>query len=222
MGRSLAGALLCLLAVSPLLSASSPEEKKATRIEKELTKINLIAAVPEGRRVVNRTMAEQLGVSREQLVQDRTRADFVYGELFGAYELAHLTGLTLDQVAAQTKQGRSLLETARQHGADLEAVLVDVKKLSQNIEKALNRVASRFDDERVIDRAAGYDPFYDSLRGDTAGFTPAQVAEAAQAVHNPRSRLAASALIGDEVPKDRGAETYHDLIAQHKCVLFSK
>jgi hypothetical protein len=120
------------------------------------------------------------------------------------------------------KQGHSLLETAQQRNVDFEAILADVKKLNQNIERALNRVASRYDNERAIDRAAGYDPFIDSLRGDTAGFSPAQVAEVAKAVRNPRWRLPAGALIGDESQKDRGPETYQELIAKHKCVVFSK
>jgi hypothetical protein len=60
--------LLSFLLITPLLWAGSLE-KDAKKLDKELKKISLTAAVIDGRRVVNRMMAEQLAISRKQLVE---------------------------------------------------------------------------------------------------------------------------------------------------------
>ncbi len=188
MGRNLSGALLCVLVVCPLLWATKTK-KEAERLDKEFKKISLTAAVPDGRRVVNRVMAEQLGVSRRQLVEERKQTRLVYAQIFGAHEVAHLSGSTFGQVAEQMKQGHSLLEISEQHQVDLKEILVDARKLNKNMERELDRVASGEESEQAADTADAYDPSDDSLAVDTADFSAAQIAQAAYQVHNPGLHL---------------------------------
>jgi hypothetical protein len=188
MGKSLSGALLCVLVVSSLVWASKPE-KEAKKLDREFKRISLTAAVPDGRRVVNRVMAQQLGVGRAELVHERKQTGFVYGQIFGAHEVAHLSGLTFSQVTEQMKQGHSLLEISEQHQIDLREILADAKKLNKSIERELDRVASGDENEQAEDTADAYDPSGDSLTADTADFSPAQIAQAAEQVHNPGLHL---------------------------------
>ncbi len=195
MGKSLSDALLCVLVVSSLVWASKPE-KEARKLDKEFKRISLTAAVPDGRRVVNRVMAEQLAVSRTKLVQERKQTGFVYGQIFGAHEVAHLSGLTFSQVAGQMKQGHSLLEISEQHQIDLREILVDAKKLNKSVERELERVASGDENEQAEDTAEAYDPSGDSLSADTVDFSPSQIAQAADQVHNPGLHLGGAGPFG--------------------------
>jgi len=179
--------LIAFLLVASVLQASK-EEKDAKKLDKELKKISLTAAVLDGRRVVNRVMAQQLSVSRKQLVNERRKTGFVYGQLFGAHEVGQLGGMKFDQVAQLMNGGHSLLELSDQHNVDLKQILADAKSLNKKIDRELNRVANGEEDEQADDSADSYDPSDDSLTADTSGFTPAQVAQANNQV---RSRGAA-------------------------------
>jgi hypothetical protein len=159
-------------------------ETEAKKVDKEFRKISLTAAVPDGRRVVNRVMAEQLGVSRMQLVQERKATGFVYGQIFGAHEVAHLSDLSFGQVAEQMKQGHSLLEISQQRQVDLRKILADAKSLNESIERELDRIANGEENEQAEDTADSYDPSSDSLSADAAEFSPAEIAQAAEQVHD--------------------------------------
>ena len=182
MRKTLTRGVLSVLLFVPGLWATKVE-KEAKKLDKELKKISLVAADLDGRRVVNRVMAKQLGVSRKQLVNERRQTDFVYGQLFGAHEVAREAGIAFSQVAEQMTQGHSLLDISEQHELDLKVVLADAKKLNKGIDKELDRVASGEENEQADDSADGYDPAGDSLSADTAEFTPAQVAQAKEQVH---------------------------------------
>ncbi len=185
MKRTLTLALLGLLLIAPALWASKTE-KEAKKLDKELRKISLTASDLDGRRVVNRVMAKQLGVSRKQLVKERRETQFLYGQIFGTHEVARLSGRTFDQFAKQMKdQHRSLLEISEQHQVDLKELLADAKKLTKSIDKELDRVASGEEDEQADDSADSYDPSDDSLSADTSGFSPAELAQAKNQVHQP-------------------------------------
>ncbi len=183
MKSSLIGGLLVILVIPPVVWATKVD-KETKKLDKELKKISLTAAVIDGRRVVNRVMSEQLGVSRTQLVKERKQTGFVYGQLFGAHEVARLGGLSFSQVARQMKQGQSLLEVSEQHQADLKEILADARKLNKKIDQELDRVADGDEDEQSEDVADSYDPSDDSLSADAADFSPAEIAQANDQVHN--------------------------------------
>ncbi len=179
---SLTGLLLLLLLVPP--AWASKAEKEGKKLDKELRKISLTAADFDGRRVVNRVMANQLGVSREQLVKERRTTDFVYGQIFAAHEVGRLSGLTFDDIAREMiKQRHSLLEISEQRQVDLKEILSDAKKLNKQIDRELDRIASGEENEQANDAADDYDPSDDSLSADTSGFSPGEITQAKNQVH---------------------------------------
>ena len=183
--------LVPVLLLVPTLWASKVE-KVAKRLDKELKRVSLVAADLDGRRVVNRVMAKQLGISRKQLVEERRQTGFLYGQLFGAHEVAQAARLTFPHVAEQMKQGHSLLEISEHHEVGLKEILADAKTLNKDIAKELGRVASGEEDEQAEDARDSYDPSEDSLAADTSGFSPAEVAQAREQVHHPGSPFGAS------------------------------
>jgi len=130
--RIVSGALALLLLAS--VAWASKEEREAKKLDKELKKVSLTATVIDGRRVVNRVMARQLGVSRKQLVAERKQTGFVYGQLFGAHEVGRQAGMKFDQVTGEMKQGHSLLEISEQLDVDLKQILADAKTLNKKQE----------------------------------------------------------------------------------------
>ncbi len=174
--------LLALVFSVPAVWASK-EMKEAKKLDKELKKISLTAAVPDGRRVVNRVMAHDLGVTRKELVREREKTGFVYGQLFGAHEVGKQAGMNFDQVAEQMKQGHSLLDISQEHDVNLRDVLEDAKTLNKHIGKELDRIAAGDEDETAEDSADDYDPSGDSVSADTSTFSPSDIAQANQMVH---------------------------------------
>lgn len=203
MKKSLIGGLLAALVVAPVLWASKAE-KEAKKLDKEFKKISLTAAVMDGRRVVNRVMSEQLGVSRSQLVKERKQTGFVYGQLFGAHEVARLGGLTFSQVVGQMKQGHSLLQLSEQHQADLRGILADAKKLNKRIDQELDRIGNGEEDEQADDTADSYDPSDDSLSADASDFSPAEIAQANNQVHNRGWHLGEGGPLGRDQGRSGG------------------
>jgi hypothetical protein len=183
MKKGLIGALLAVFVGCPILWATKAE-KEAKKLDQELKKISLTAAVMDGRRVVNRVVAHELGVSRKQLVEERRHTGFVYGQLYGAHEVGRLAGLSFNQVAGEMKQGHSLYEISEQHQVELKQVLTDTKRLNKGVQQELDRVANGEENEKAEDEADSYDPSDDTLSSDAADFSPAEIAQASQQVHD--------------------------------------
>ncbi len=182
MTRRLLSVLLSLVFTAPALWASK-EMKEAKKLDKELKKISLTAAVPDGRRVVNRVMAHELGVTRKELVKEREKTGFVYGQLFGAHEVGRQAGMNFDQIAEQMKQGHSLLDISQEHDVNLKDILDSAKTLNKHIERELDRIAAGNEDETAEDSADDYDPSADSVGADTSSFSPSDITQANQMVH---------------------------------------
>lgn len=183
MKKRMIGVLLALLLPAPLLCAGSAD-KDAKRLDKELKKIDLTAAVKDGRRVVNRMMAEQFGVDRKKLVEDRKETGLAYGQLFAVYELARLASVSVGQAAQEFGKEQDVAEVSEQHHVELKTILADAKKLNRKIEEELDRIADGDDDEDAVDAADSYDPSDDSVNSDTSGLTLSQIAQANNQVHN--------------------------------------
>jgi len=177
-----------LLVVAPMLRAGG-QENDAKKLDKELKKISLTAAVTDGRRVVNRVMAEQLGVSRKQLVQERKQTGLVYGDLFAAHEVARVAKIAFSQVVQEIDEGQGVAEIGEKHHVELKAILTEAKKLNKRIDGELDRIANGDEDEDAQDDADSYDPSEDSVNPDTSDFTPSQIAQANSRVHNRGGQL---------------------------------
>ncbi len=218
MKKSMIGVLFVLLAAVPSLRAGS-DEKDAKRLDKELKKISLTAAVMDGRRVVNRVMAEELGVSRKQLVeraQERKQTGLAYGDLFGLHEVARLARVPLSQVAHEMDEGQGVAEVSAKHQVELKAILAEAKKLNKKIDGELGHTANGDEDQDADDAGDSYDPGNDSVGADTSDFSPAQIAQANDREHNrrPQPGLGGSSGTAREPAQAWGAES-----AQQRAVV---
>ncbi len=175
-----AGLLLCgsALAVEP--------DKNAAKLEKEIRKVNDVASVIAGRRVVNQVVSDQTGISRKQLVAERRQTGLAYGQLFAVHEIASEGNLKFDDLAAEVKQGHSVPEIAARHEVKAKSVLDETKKLNKEIAKALADDADESEDAPDAPDASddSYDPSSDSEPADTAGMTPQELAKNAAAVQS--------------------------------------
>lgn len=195
--------MLALLIVPSVASASNLE-KQSARLDRELRSISLTATVGDGRRVVNRLMAEQLDIPREQLVRERKLTGFAYGQLFGAHEAARLRGLTFNQVAVEMKQGISIVEISQGRAANLQLILADARRLNKRIDRRLGHRG----DDRARGKAglqpASYDPADDSLSGDADEFSAAEIVLAQSHIHRRSKRMARSRGAGSASERDAG------------------
>lgn len=158
------------LAAAPLQAS----DKEGRKLDKELRKISLAAADPDGRRVVNRVMAQHLGVSRKQLVEERRKTDFPYGQIFAAHEVTKAMGSTFDEVARRM-QTLSLLEISQKNGVEIKPILASSKKLNKKIESELDRVYGGEEPAEPDETAGDYDPGQDTLSVDTGSFSPQEI-----------------------------------------------
>jgi hypothetical protein len=85
-----------------------------------------------GRRVVNLSMAELLGVKRFQLVQERHDT----GSLFIAHELFS-RGAKMEDIATQLKQGKNIVQIANHLHSNWKEIGDGAKKLNSSIDKNL-------------------------------------------------------------------------------------
>lgn len=166
------------------LAATNPE-KDGKKLDEQLKKISLVASDSAGRRVVNRVMAKELGVSRKQLVEERKGTQFVYGQIFAVHEIACQTNSSFADIAKEMKDGKSPLAISLEKDVNLKKILKDIKKFNSKLENELTSVAAGEELEVAEDQADGYDPGGDAQPADAASFTPAEVSQAQQYVKQP-------------------------------------
>ncbi len=166
------------------MAATNPA-KDGAKLDEQLKKISLVASDMDGRRVVNRVMAKELGVPRKQLVDERKSTQFVYGQIFAIHEIARLSHSSFAEVAKEAMNGKSPLAISMEREIDLKKILKDAKKINSKLDSELAAVADGEESEIADDQADGYDPGGDAQPGDTSGLTAAEVSQARQYVRQP-------------------------------------
>jgi hypothetical protein len=153
--------LLLALVATFSLSACADEQQKA---QKQVNKITAMAADLTGRRAVNQSMADQLGVKRTDLVLERRDHNWNYGSLFVIHQLMG-SGAKLDDIAERLKAGKSLNDVANEFHADWKKIGSEAKKLNSRIEDNLYNF---FLSNKPADKSEGYDALADGVTADTA------------------------------------------------------
>ena len=153
--------LFCAVAFS--LTAFADDQEKGT---KEIKKITSIAVDTNMRAIVNRTMADLLKAKRLDLVKQRQDMNLNYGDLFLAQQLA-ASGVKMDDIAAQLKSGKTVLDIANANHANWKEINSEAKKLNKKID---DNIEGYFHDGKklaAIDRADQYNPQADKVPADT-------------------------------------------------------
>jgi hypothetical protein len=148
-----------LLVVMPALA---DDQGKA---EKQLNRMTAMSADPTGRRVVGITMADLLNVKRSELVKLRRQMNLNYGHLFLAHKIM-AGGMTLQELAAEIKSGKSMLEIASGRRGDWKQILSEAKKLNAKIDRHLYEHFIDARDDRQRDKEDGYNLLADAVKAD--------------------------------------------------------
>ncbi len=170
---------------SVALFAAGNSDKEGKKLDEQVKKISLIASDSNGRRVINRCMARQLGVGRNQLVEERRTTQLVYGQIFAAHEIASQTNSSFADVAKEMTAGKSARDIGVEKNADLKKIAKDARKVNSKVDEELSRVAAGEISEVALDQAEGYNPEVDVQAADTSSFNPAELALGAQLVKEP-------------------------------------
>jgi uncharacterized membrane protein YgcG len=189
--RFLASTLIALI-----LCGSAFAADHLSKLNKELKKIDDVASVRDGRRIVNQAMADQFGVKRLQLVAERRESGFNYGQLFIAHEFASEAKLKFEDVAAEMKAGKTLGAIAEIHDVDLKDLVKEAKSFNSEIAKALDEAAGDDSDSAPdapdVSGDDSYDPSSDSEPSDTEGMSPKDLARNNATVHSQGAQHAAA------------------------------
>ena len=153
-------AILFVLAAA--VPAFGDDQDKAN---KEIAKVAAIAWDATGRVIVNRSVADMMGVKRLDLVQDRQNLDINYGSMFLVLELVK-SGAKMDDIAAQLKSGKRIGEIAKAAHPDWKAITADAKKLNTKIDDGLYKhfLNEKVDNQR--DAADNYVVANDNVADD--------------------------------------------------------
>lgn len=168
------------------LHAANPE-KDGKNLDEQLKKISLVASDNDGRRVVNRAMAKELGVDRKQLVEERRSTQLMYGQIFLVHEIAKQTNSSFAETAKVMTTGKIPQVISAEKNVDLKKIVKDARKFNSRLEVELGAVAAGNVPERSLDLEARYDPQEDSQPADTATFTTAELLQAQEYVRKPPS-----------------------------------
>jgi hypothetical protein len=161
MNSSARNVVVLLFLLIPLLAASDDQQKA----HKILNKLTAMAIDPAGKRAVSLAMSQRLSVGRIELAQHRHAMNLNYGDLFLTYELTK-TGITIDDIAAALKMGKTVWQAADEVHADWKQIASEAKKLSSRVDNNLlgHFANKKADAER--EQADAYDPFHDTVKAD--------------------------------------------------------
>jgi hypothetical protein len=200
-------AWLWLLAFVLVLPGLADDQEKAIN---EIKKISAFAVDSNMRSVVNRTMADMLKAKRLDLVKQRQEMNLNYGNLFLAHELT-TGGLTMEQIAAELKAGKSILDIANGH-ANWKQIDSEAKKLNHKIDDNVEKYLQNPKKGQGQDEADDYDATADKVAADS-DISKDEYADA-QKRYQRLSEMAGSHLpTGDANAKNQGQGSSTPVVA---------
>jgi len=200
-------ASLWLLAFVLVLPGLADDQEKAIN---EIKKISAFAVDSNMRSVVNRTMADMLKAKRLDLVKQRQEMNLNYGNLFLAHELT-TGGLSMEQIAAELKAGKSILDIANGH-ANWKQIDSEAKKLNHKIDDNVEKYLQNPKKGQGQDEADDYDATADKVAADS-DISKDEYADA-QKRYQRLSEMAGSHLpTGDANAKNQGQGSSTPVVA---------
>ena len=154
--------LWAAILVALAASAFADDQEKA---EKQIRMITAMSRDDIARSIISRTFADTFKVQRPQLVAERKSLGLNYGGLFLAHELM-LSGSTMEQIVAQLRVRRNIVDVASTARPDWKRIASDAKKMNRRISDAIYKhfLHSKPDEER--DRLEHYNPSTDLVHAD--------------------------------------------------------
>ena len=130
--------MLAVLLVLVGLANGAVAEDAQAKAEKEVRKINAMAADDTARPLVSRVVAEFLDTTRMTLVQQRKAGNLSYGNLVVAYQLSE-NGRRFDDLLVLLKSGKDVWQIGNERHANWKEVAAAAKKLNDKMESFFYR-----------------------------------------------------------------------------------
>src|SRR5215467_16120733 len=106
------------------------------KAEKQIRMITAMSRDDIARAIVSRTFADSFKLQRTQLVAERKSLGLNYGNFFLARELVQF-GPSMEQIAAQLRAGKNILDIARDSHANWKRIALNAKKMNNRITDAI-------------------------------------------------------------------------------------
>ncbi len=188
-----------LFTVALAMAAFADDQEKAT---KEIKKITSISVDSNMRAIVNRTMADMLKANRLDLVKERQNMNLTYGDLFLAQQLA-ASGVKMDDIAAQIKSGKTLVDIANANHANWKQINSDAKKLNKKIDDNIEKYFTDTKKQTALNQADDYDAKADKVPADSS-ISKDEYAEAQSRYTRLHDAAGAALPIGDANTMNQG------------------
>lgn len=155
---------LVLAAITVLVapSAFADDEQKA---EKQIRIMTAMSRDDTARSIISRAFADEFKIHRSDMVGQRRALGLSYGNFFVARELLQ-SGAAMDQIVAQLRSRKSMLEIGNSLHANWKRIADDSKKMNNRINDGIYKhfLHSKPDEER--DKVEHYNPSADRVRAD--------------------------------------------------------
>ncbi len=125
--------------------------------------------------IISRTFADVFKMARPELVAERTTVG-LNGSLFRAHELIS-SGSSMQQIAAELRTRKTVLEVAKSSGVDWKRIAADAKKMNSRISDNIYRHFLHAGPDKQRDLLDRYNPAVDRVRAD-ADATPEELVKA--------------------------------------------
>lgn len=156
---------VCLLLLVILLAAVPTFCDDQQKAKKETTKIAAMATDPTGRRIVNISMADMLGLKWSDLVDERRQTGLNYGSLFVAHGLAK-PATSMKEIAAQLEAGKNVFQIGDDLHCNWRQMAESAKKLNSKIDDNLYKYFLHQQKDPQRDASENYNVMYDTVKAD--------------------------------------------------------
>ncbi|MFZ0318839.1 MAG: hypothetical protein WAL56_06915 [Candidatus Sulfotelmatobacter sp.] len=169
--------LVVLIAAMP---AFGDDKEKAN---KELVKVTAMATDPTAHAVVSRSITDMMGAKRSEMVQHRLDLNVSYGSMFVVEELLK-SGAKIEDIAAQRKAGKTIMQIANDQHANWKLISADAKKLNAKIDDGLYKHFLNPAADKQRDLSDKYDVMGDTVAADRDADLPKAELQAAAERYN--------------------------------------
>jgi hypothetical protein len=169
-----------VVVLTAAMPAFSDDQEKAN---KELVKVTAMATDPTAHAVVSRAVCDVMGVKRSEMVQQRLDLNVSYGSMFVVEELLK-SGAKMEDIAAQRKAGKTIMQIANDQHANWKLIAADAKKLNAKIDDGLYKHFLNPAADKQRDLADKYDVTGDTVAADRDADLPKPEIQAAAERYN--------------------------------------
>jgi hypothetical protein len=155
------------------VAAFADDQQKA---EKQMRMMTAMSRDDTARSIISRTFADAFKMARPQMVAERTTVGLNYGSLFLAHELVS-SGSSMQQIAAELRTRKTMIEVAKSSGADWKRIAADAKKMNSRISDNIYKHFLHAGPDKQRDLLDRYNPAIDRVRAD-ADVAPEELVKA--------------------------------------------